>query len=102
MRVIKNDLGMYCRPMAALSSTRLESAQRLRQCHEAELPTGLVKSKVGFAAFQAGMSGLSILAECEMNRRGHRRLARLGQTVDVGSIGYAVLHNDRMNRTPRW
>jgi hypothetical protein len=59
----------------------------------------LVKNKVGFAAFKAGVSGFSILAKYEMTRRGHRRLARLGQSMDVGSIGYSVLHNFRKDRT---
>jgi hypothetical protein len=48
-----------------------ESLRRLWQRHEAELPTALVQSKVGFAAFEAGLSGLSILAEYEMTRHGH-------------------------------
>lgn len=67
---------------------------------EAELPSALVKNKGGFAAFEAGTSGLSILAGYEMTRRGHRRLARLGQTIDVVSIGYAVVHNYRLERMP--
>ena len=37
-----------------------------QQYHEVELPTALVKRKVGFAAFEAGVSGLSILDEYEM------------------------------------
>jgi hypothetical protein len=35
------------------------------------------------AAFEAGVSGLSILAEYEMTKHGHRRVARLGQAIDV-------------------
>jgi hypothetical protein len=71
-----------------------------QQCHEAELPTGLVKNKVGFAAVEAGVSGLSILAESEMTRHGHRRLARLGQGVDVGLVGHTVVNNYHRNTTP--
>jgi len=87
----------------ALDWTSTEECLRRpwRQCHEAELPSALVKSKVGLAAFEAGVSGLSILAQYEMTRHGHRRLARLGQTVDVGSIAYAVLHNYKMDQS-RW
>jgi hypothetical protein len=73
-----------------LDWTSSEECLRRRWCRETELPTILVKNKVGFAAFEARVSGLSILAQYEMNRRGHRRLARLGQGVDVGSIGYAA------------
>jgi hypothetical protein len=85
----------------ALDWTSTEECLRRSWCHEAELPTALVKSKVGFAAFEAGTTGLSIPAQYEMNRRGHRRLARLRPGVDVGSIGYAVMHNYKMDRT-RW
>jgi hypothetical protein len=49
------------------------------------MPTGLVKNEVGFAAYEAGVSALSILAPYEMARHGHRRLARLGQGIDVVS-----------------
>jgi hypothetical protein len=53
----------------------------------------LVKNEAGFAAYEAGVSALSILAQYEMTRHGHRRLARLGQGIDVASIGYTVVHN---------
>jgi hypothetical protein len=46
-----------------------------------------VKSNDGFAAFDVGLSALSIPAEDEMARHGHWRLARLGWSVDVGSMG---------------
>jgi hypothetical protein len=46
------------------------------------------------------VSRLSILAEYEMTRHGHRRLARLGQGFDLASIGYTVVHNYRGGRTP--
>jgi hypothetical protein len=85
----------------ALDWTSTEECLRRPWCREVELPTVLVKSKVGFAAFEAGVSGFSILAEYEMTRHGHRRLARLGQSIDVGAIGYSVLHNYRKDRTPR-
>jgi hypothetical protein len=70
-------------------------------CREVELPTEPVKNKVGFAAFEAVVSGFSILAQYEMTRHGHRRLARLGQSIDVGSIWYSVLPNYPNDRT-RW
>jgi hypothetical protein len=72
-----------------------------QECNEGELPAALVKNKPGFAAYEAGVSALSILAQYEMTRHGHRRLARLGQGIDVGSIGYTVVHNYRM-AGPRW
>jgi hypothetical protein len=85
----------------ALDWTSTEECLRRPWCHEVELPTVLVKNKVGFAAFEAVVSGFSILAQYEMTRHGHRRLARLGQSIDVGSIWYSVLHNYPNDRT-RW
>jgi hypothetical protein len=85
----------------ALDWTSTEECLRRPWCREAELPTVPVKNKVGFAAFAAGVSALSVVAQYEMTRNGHRRLARLGQRIDVGSIGYSVLHNYRKDRT-RW
>jgi hypothetical protein len=85
----------------ALDWTSTEECLRRPWCHEVELPTVLVKNKVGFAAFEAGVSAFSILAQYEMTRHGHRRLERLGQSIDVGSIGYSVLHNYRNDRTRR-
>jgi hypothetical protein len=84
-----------------LDWTSTEECLRRPWCREAELPTVLVKNKVGFAAFEAVASGLSILAQYEMTRHGHKRLARLGQSIDLGALGYSVLHNYRKDRT-RW
>jgi hypothetical protein len=85
----------------ALDWTSTEECLRRPWCREVELPTVLVKNKVGFVAFEAVVSGFSILAQYEMTRHRHRRLGRLGQSIDVGSIGYSVLHNYRNDRT-RW
>jgi hypothetical protein len=84
----------------ALDWTSTEECLRHPWCTETELPSALVKNKAGFAAFEAGVSGLSILAQYEMTRRGHRRWARLGQSIDVGSIGYTVMHNYRIDLVP--
>ncbi len=67
-------------------------------CRETELPTALVKNKVGFAAFETAVSGLSILAEYEMTRHGHRRWARWGQGVDVAFVSSTVIHNYGVNQ----
>jgi len=82
----------------ALDWTSTEECLRRpwKQCHEGELPSTLVKNKAGFAAYEAAVSAFSILAQYEMTRHGHRRVARLGQGVDVGFIGYTVMHNYRM------
>jgi hypothetical protein len=82
----------------ALDWTSTEECLRRpwKQCHEGELPSTLVKNRAGFAAYEAAVSAFSILAQYEMTRHGHRRVARLGQGVDVGFIGYTVMHNYRM------
>jgi uncharacterized membrane protein YebE (DUF533 family) len=85
----------------ALDWTSTEECLRRPWCREVELPTVLVKNKVGFGAFEAVASGFSILAQYEMTRHGHKRLARLGQSIDLGAIGYSVLHNYRRDGT-RW
>jgi hypothetical protein len=84
-----------------LEWTSTEECLRRPWCREAELPTVLVKNKVGFASFEAVVSGFSILAQYEITRHGHKRLARLGQSIDLGAIGYSVLHNYRRDGT-RW
>jgi hypothetical protein len=86
----------------ALDWTSTEECLRRpwQQCHEAELPTALVKNKVEFAAYEAGVSGLSILAEYEMAKHGHKRLARLGQSIDLAVLGDTVAHNYRLDLRP--
>jgi hypothetical protein len=70
------------------------------QCHEGELPTALVKNKVGFAGYEAGISALSILAQYELTRHGHRKVAWLGQGIDVGFVAHTVTDNYRIDTTP--
>jgi hypothetical protein len=83
------------------SSTEQCLRRPFQQCREDELPTALVKNEAGFAAYEAAVSALSILAQYELTRHGHRRLARLGQGIDGASIGYTVVHNYRMAGS-RW
>jgi hypothetical protein len=71
-----------------------------QQCHGDELPTTLVKNKVAFAGFEAGVSALSILAQYEMIRHARRKLAWLGQAIDVGFVGGTVANNDNCETTP--
>jgi hypothetical protein len=84
-----------------LDWTSTEECLRRPWCREVELPTVLVNNKFGSRPLRplSVVSGFSILAQYEMARHGHRRLARRGQTIDVGSIGYSVLHNYPNDRT---
>jgi hypothetical protein len=73
-----------------------EFLRRPDKFHEGELPAALVKSKVGFAAFQFGIvAGLGI-AHYEFEKHGHHKLANLvlmGQFADAGTDGYTGIHN---------
>jgi hypothetical protein len=44
-----------------------------------------VKNKAGLAAYEVGVSAVSIFAQYEMTKHGHRMLAWLGQGINVGS-----------------
>ena len=61
----------------ALDSTGTEEPLRRpwQQRHEGGLPTALVKNQAGCSTLQAGIRALSIPAQYEMTRHGHRRLS---------------------------
>jgi hypothetical protein len=69
------------------------------QCHEVELPNALVKNKVGFAGFEVAMSAVSFLAQYEMTKHGHRKLAWIGQASDAGFVGQTVAVNYHYDTT---
>ena len=48
--------------------------------------------------YEARVSALCVLAQSEMTRHGHRRLARLGRGIDVGFVGHTVIDNYRRDR----
>ena len=61
----------------ALDWATTEECLRRPWCHEGELPNILVHSKAGLAAFEASTSGLSIFAQYEMAKHGHKNLASM-------------------------
>jgi hypothetical protein len=63
------------------------------QCHEAQLPNALVHNKVGFAAYELSTASLEVLAQYELTKHGHRKLARLAQSLNVGYTTEVVIHN---------
>ena len=65
----------------ALDWASTEECLRRSWCHEGELPNALVHSKPGLAAFEASVSALSIFAQHEIGKHGHRKLAFMGQVV---------------------
>ncbi len=70
----------------ALDWASTEECLRRSWCHEGELPNALVHSKPGLAAFEASMAGLSIFAQHEIGKHGHRKLAIMGQVVSSSLI----------------
>jgi hypothetical protein len=83
-----------------LDWTSTEECIRRPWCREAELPNALVHNKVGFAAFEGAISAVSILPQYELTKHGHRKLAWIGQAVDVGVMAYTVNVNYRRDMTP--
>jgi hypothetical protein len=75
-------------------SPALATVPRGRAAH------GVGQKKVGFAGYEAGISALSILAQYELTRHGHQRLAWLGQGIDVGFVGSTVVNNYRLDTAP--
>jgi hypothetical protein len=57
------------------------------------LPNALVHNKIGFGAFELATSGLSVAVQYELIRHGHRKLARIGQAIDVGIMSGTVIRN---------
>ena len=89
---------------AALVSTHvgdyLSTEQALRvptRAHEAVLPEVLVRSHVGLAVYEFTTAGLEILAAYEVSKHGHRRLAMLAQSVNIGLTARTVDHNYELN-----
>jgi hypothetical protein len=69
------------------------------RAREAVLPENLVRSQVGFAAYEAATAGLEIYAQYELTRHGHRRIARCAQLVNIGFTVRTVESNYRLNWT---
>jgi hypothetical protein len=65
----------------ALDWASTEECLRRSWCHEGELPNALVHSKPGLAAYEASISALSIFAQHEIGKHGHRKIAFIGQVV---------------------
>jgi hypothetical protein len=65
----------------ALDWASTEECLRRSWCHEGELPNALVRSKPGLAAFEVSVSALSIFAQHEIGKHGHRKVAFMGQVV---------------------
>jgi hypothetical protein len=63
------------------------------RCHEAVLPQFLVHRDGLFAAYEFTTASLEVLGAYELTKMGHRRLARLAQTVNISYTSKMVAHN---------
>lgn len=75
------------------SSTRACISRPAIVCREGVLPTSLVHSTAGFAAYKIGITGLELLGQYELTKHGHRRLAELASALNVGFAAYTDIRN---------
>lgn len=52
---------------------------------EGELPKIIVSTRGGFAAYSAGMAAIEIGASIYLHKHGHRRIARIVDSISVGA-----------------
>ncbi|HEY4046830.1 MAG TPA: hypothetical protein VGM27_08190 [Acidobacteriaceae bacterium] len=82
------------------TSKEQEKAGFVGLCHEALLPTALVESKVGFAAYEAATAELEIYSQYLLTKHHHGRIARIAQVANIGGTAYVVVHNYRTIQAP--
>jgi hypothetical protein len=85
--------------LAAAATLRFLDYKTTEKCasdpadfHEEELPESLVRNKPALAAFETGTVVGNYYAYRWVARR-HRKLARLGQYINIGGVGWAVAGN---------
>ena len=84
----------------ALDYTSTLECTRRPWCQEAELPNALVHNHAGFAAYEAGTASLEILFQYELTKHGHRKAARVFQSINVGGTLAVVGHNYVLDTHP--
>lgn len=83
--------GLLASHVADYTST--EACIHSSTCHEAILPNRLVHDRPAFLAYELGTAGVETFAAYELSKRGHRRLARIVQAVNVAGTALTVTHN---------
>lgn len=92
--VIATHAGDWITSERCLSTSQKQEKEGLvGVCHEALLPTALVESKGGMAAYEAATAGLEIYAQYLLTKRHHGRIARIAQLANIGGTAYVVVHN---------
>jgi hypothetical protein len=80
--------------------TSTETCISTKVCREVILPNALVHSKPAFMAYELGTASLEILAQYELSRHGHRRIARFVQAVNIGLTTRTVERNYQQASLP--
>lgn len=62
-------------------------------CREIVLPRSLVGNRGGFAAFEAGTIVANYYLYRVLVRHHHRAIARIGQSINLGALGWTVENN---------
>jgi hypothetical protein len=70
-----------------------EQAGFVGLCHEGLLPTAVVESKVGLAAYETATAGLEIYSQYLLTKHHHKRIARIAQFANIAATAYVVAHN---------
>jgi hypothetical protein len=92
--VIATHAGDWATSEQCLRTSREQEKEGLvGLCHEALLPTALVESKGGMAAYEATTAGLEIYAQYLLTKHHHGRIARFAQLANIGGTAYIVAHN---------
>jgi hypothetical protein len=66
---------------------------------EVELPQCFVATKSGFLTYSLGMGALEIAGSIYMHRHGHRKLARIADTLSLAGGSATVINNLRVRET---
>ena len=80
--------------------TSTETWISTKVCREAIPPNALVHLKPAFMAYELGTASLEILAQYELSRHGHRRVARLAQAANISLTARTVERNYQQASLP--
>ena len=86
------DFGVVASHALDWSSTEQCARRPYKQCHESELPEGLVHRKIGLAAFEGAEAAVEIWGQHKLERK-HRKLAYIAQSVNIGFLLKTDVHN---------
>lgn len=80
-------------PLRFFDYRTTEECLSRRSCREVMLPRSLVGSHAGFAAFEAGTVVANYYVYRVLVRHHHSAIARVGQAINLGALGWTVENN---------